>query len=258
MIRVHVRSRCSDVCARRRSRAVDVSEPASRPLPDVRRDPRSSLRETMPPVMSGVEPSLQERIRAAYASLTSARRCRTTSDVELGRAYGQVGKLLLAAELYDQAEPHLLNARALEPRRARVAVLPRARVSIEVPAPTRRSRISRKSFGLKSDHVPSLVWLGTLHADSGRADLAEPLLTKAVSLDPRSAAALFELGKVGARRWRRGSRGRRNWRPRSPPIRAPTACTTRWRWPIARAATSSAPRRTSVSGGTSVCIPPTR
>ena len=91
------------------------SEPASGPSSSAAVDPRSSLRETMPPVMSGVEPSLQERIRAAYASLTSARTARTTSDVELGRAYGQVGKLLLAAELYDQAEPHLLNARALDP-----------------------------------------------------------------------------------------------------------------------------------------------
>ncbi len=90
------------------------SEPASGPSSSATVDPRSSLRETMPPVMSGVEPSLQERIRTAYASLTSARTARTTSDVELGRAYGQVGKLLLAAELYDQAEPHLLNARALE------------------------------------------------------------------------------------------------------------------------------------------------
>ena len=44
--------------------------------------------------------------------------------------------------------------------------------------------------------MPALVWLGPLHADGGRVDLAEPLLTKAVSLDPRSAAALFELGKL--------------------------------------------------------------
>src|SRR4029453_53619 len=35
-----------------------------------------------------------------------------------------------------------------------------------------------------------------MHVDDGRADLAEPLLTKAVSLEPRSAAALFELGKA--------------------------------------------------------------
>ena len=64
--------------------------------------------------MAGVETSLQERIRASYASLTSAQRTQA-GDAELGRAYGQVGKLLLAAELYDQAEPYLLNAAALEP-----------------------------------------------------------------------------------------------------------------------------------------------
>jgi tetratricopeptide (TPR) repeat protein len=35
-----------------------------------------------------------------------------------------------------------------------------------------------------------------MHVDNGRGDLAEPLLTKAISLEPRSAAALFELGKA--------------------------------------------------------------
>ena len=145
--------------------------------------------------MSGVEPSLQERIRTAYASLTSARTVRTTSDVELGRAYGQVGKLLLAAELYDQAEPHLLNARALDRGELAwpyyLAHASRLRHHAD-QAITYFEDVLR----ISPDHVPALVWLGTLHADSGRADLAEPLLTKAVSLDPRSAAAHFELGKA--------------------------------------------------------------
>jgi len=156
--------------------------------------PRATLRETPPPLISGVEPSLQERIRASYASLTSAQKTHA-SDVELGRAYGHVGKLLLAAELYEQAEPHLLNAAALEPGELAwpylLAHAYRLRFKPEEAIP-RFEQVLR----LKPDHVPALVWLGTLHADGGRADLAEPLLTKAVSLEPRSAAALFELGKV--------------------------------------------------------------
>jgi tetratricopeptide (TPR) repeat protein len=157
--------------------------------------PRSSLRQTTPPVMSGVEPSLQERIRASYASLQSARTGRATNDVELGRAYGQVGKLLLAAELYDQAEPHLLNARALMTGElAWPYYLAHAyRLTFR---PDKAVPLFEEVLRIKPDHVPALVWLGTLHADSGRADLAEPLLTKAVSLEPRSAAALFELGKA--------------------------------------------------------------
>jgi tetratricopeptide (TPR) repeat protein len=157
----------------------------------------SSLRETPPPTMSGVEMSLQERIRASYASLTAAQRRGGPSDppADLGRAYGQVGKLLLAAELYDQAEPHLLNAAALEPGElAWPYFLAHAyRLTFQ---PDKSIAQFEQALRIKSDHVPSLVWLGTMHGDGGRAELAEPLLTKAVSLDPRSAAALFELGKA--------------------------------------------------------------
>jgi tetratricopeptide (TPR) repeat protein len=155
----------------------------------------SSLRDTMPPLMSGVEPSLQERIRASYASLEAARTTKTTSEVERGRAYGQVGKLLLAAELYDQAEPYLLNARVLEPGElAWPYYLAHAyRLTFQ---PDKAVPFFEEVLRIKPDHVPALVWLGTLRVDEGRADLAEPLLAKAVSLEPRSAAALFELGKA--------------------------------------------------------------
>jgi tetratricopeptide (TPR) repeat protein len=172
-------------CGRDTPPAVTVSE--STPS-------RVSLRATPQPVMAGVETSLQERIRASYASLESAQRAQA-SGADLGRAYGQVGKLLLAAELYDQAEPYLLNAAALEPSEIAwpyfLAHAHRLRFQAD-KAIARFEDVLR----LKPDHVPSLVWLGTMQVDNGRATVAEPLLTKAVSLEPRSAAALFELGKV--------------------------------------------------------------
>ena len=169
--------------------------PPSKPLSsDATRGQRGTLRETPPPVIAGVEMSLQERIRASYASLTSTQRSQA-SDADLARMYGQVGKLLLAAELYDQAEPHLLNAAVLEPGElAWPYFLAHAyRLSFK---PDKAIARFEEVLRLKPDHVPSLVWLGTMHIDNGRADLAEPLLTTAVSLDPRSAAALFELGKA--------------------------------------------------------------
>ena len=100
---------CSWCCPR-----VDATRAEAPPSTDAAHDRRATLRETPPPVMAGVDMALQERIRASYASLTSAQRSQT-SDADLGRVYGQVGKLLLAAELYDQAKPHLLNAAALDP-----------------------------------------------------------------------------------------------------------------------------------------------
>ena len=172
----------------------DTAAPSKPLSSDATRGQRGTLRETPPPVIAGVEMSLQERIRASYASLTSTERSQA-SDTDLARMYGQVGKLLLAAELYDQAEPHLLNAAALEPGElAWPYFLAHAyRLSFK---PDKAITRFEEALRLKPDHVPSLVWLGTMHIDDGRADLAEPLLTKAVSLEPRSAAALFELGKA--------------------------------------------------------------
>jgi len=161
---------------------------------DAGHTPRETLRETPPPAMAGVEMSLQERIRASYASLTSTQRS-PASDADLGRVYGQVGKLLLAAELYDQAEPHLLNAASLEPGELAWPYFLAHAYRLTFQSDKAIARFE-DVLRLKPDHVPALVWLGTMHVDNGRADLAEPLLTKAVSLEPRSAAALFELGKA--------------------------------------------------------------
>jgi tetratricopeptide (TPR) repeat protein len=156
--------------------------------------PRAALRETPPPVMSGVEMSLQERLRASYASLLSAKNAQAGA-AELARAYGQVGKLLLAAELYDQAEPYLLNAATLEPNELAWPYLLAHAYRLKFQAGPAVAHFEA-ALRIKADHVPSLVWLGTMHLDGGRADLAEPLLSSAVSLEPRSAAALFELGKA--------------------------------------------------------------
>ena len=161
---------------------------------DAAHSPRATLRATPPPAMAGVEMALQERIRASYAALTSAQRAQA-SDADLGRVYGQVGKLLLAAELYDQAEPHLLNAAALDPGELAWPYFLAHAYRLTFRSDKAIARFE-DVLRLKPDHVPALVWLGTMHVDNGRADLAEPLLTKAVSLEPRSAAALFELGKA--------------------------------------------------------------
>ena len=156
--------------------------------------PRAALRDTPPPMMAGVEMSLQERIRASYTALTSAQRAQST-DAGLGRAYGQVGKLLLAAELYDQAEPYLLNASALEPGELAWPYFLAHAYRLRFQSDKATTEFEH-ALRITPTHVPSLVWLGTIHVAGGRADLAEPLLSKAVSLEPKSAAALFELGKA--------------------------------------------------------------
>ena len=193
MMRAHLRLGAV-TCALAVACACGREAPPAAPASQSAQSARASLRGTPAPAMAGVDTSLQERIRASYASLTSAQRSQA-SDVELGRAYGQVGKLLLAAELYDQAEPYLLNAAALEPGEIAWPYFLAHAYRLKFQ-PDKAIARYEDVLRLKPDHVPALVWLGTVHADNGRADLAEPLLTRAVALEPRSAAALFELGKA--------------------------------------------------------------
>ena len=193
MMRAHLRLGAV-TCALAVAFACGRETPPAAPASASAQSARASLRETSAPVMAGVETSLQGRIRASYASLTSAQRSQA-NDVELGRAYGQVGKLLLAAELYDQAEPYLLNAAALEPGEIAWPYFLAHGYRLKFQ-PDKAIARYEDVLRLKPDHVPALVWLGTMHVDNGRGDLAEPLLTRAVALEPRSAAALFELGKA--------------------------------------------------------------
>ncbi len=59
-------------------------------------------------------PSAQKQIRDQYASLTRTIGAHTTVT-ELSNAYGDMGKLLMAAQYSDPAEACLLNAQSLDP-----------------------------------------------------------------------------------------------------------------------------------------------
>ena len=60
-------------------------------------------------------PSAQKQIRDQYASLTRTIGNRTRPSTELSNAYGEMGKLLMAAQYSDPAEACLLNAQSLDP-----------------------------------------------------------------------------------------------------------------------------------------------
>ena len=122
---------------------------------------------------------------------------RRRSDAELGRAYGQVGKLLLAAELYDQAEPHLLNARgaracAIWPGRTYLAHAYR----LKFQADKAIAALRRSHFASSPTTCPR--WSGW---ESCTSMAAAPISRSRCSPRPSrssrdSAAALFELGKA--------------------------------------------------------------
>jgi tetratricopeptide (TPR) repeat protein len=113
----------------------------------------------------------------------------------LAAAYGELGKILAAAEYFDAAEPCYLNAQALQPTEIRwpyyLGQLARSRNE-----PAKAVPFFEQSLRLQPDDVPSLIWLGEMYLTQNRSDAAEPLFTKALSLQPQSAAALSGLGRA--------------------------------------------------------------
>jgi tetratricopeptide (TPR) repeat protein len=156
---------------------------------------RHSLKPVSFPDISGATPSAQKQLREANVSFDATIQNAGASDVVLGKAYGQMGTLLLAAEYRQAAEPYLLNAQALDPTEIRwpyfLAHLYRLR------GESANAIVwFERSLQLQPDSVATLVWLGDAYLDQGRPVEAEPLLMKVLSGQPRSVPALFGLGRV--------------------------------------------------------------
>ncbi len=159
------------------------------------REPASRLPASAPaivlPDLAGAADSVREQIRARYEATT-----RTAADqASRAAAYGELGKVLMAASYPDAAERSFLNARALAPGEARwmyyLGQVYRQRSELD-----KAIDAFEQVFALQPDDVATLVWLGEMNLALGRPENAEPLLRKALGLQPRSAAVVSALGRV--------------------------------------------------------------
>jgi tetratricopeptide (TPR) repeat protein len=155
---------------------------------------RRPLRPVSLPDITGAAESVQVQLREQHELLLGVDRS-GAANIELADAYGDLGKLLVAAEYLDAAESCFANAQALAPADIRwpyyLGHVYRFRNEIAKAAASFAQAVS-----LKPDHVPALVWLGEMHLAQGQPESAVPLFTRALSLQPRSAAALYGLGRV--------------------------------------------------------------
>ena len=156
---------------------------------------REGLQAVSLPDLSKMAASAQSQVRENYKALTLKIENRNTSVAELADAYGQFGKLLMAADLRDGAKPCFLNAQTLAPDDFRwpyyLAHLHRKNGDLSSAAAS-----FERALGLKGDDVATLVWLGNIHIDQGQPALAKPEFEKALSLQRGSRSALFGLGRV--------------------------------------------------------------
>ncbi|MEP7310304.1 MAG: tetratricopeptide repeat protein [Acidobacteriota bacterium] len=160
---------------------------------------RSALQPVALPDLSDAATTVAAQLRDQYAALTAKINDPATTGTDLATAYGEMGKLLMAAEYRDAAEPYLLDAQALAPDQPRwpyfLAHLYRLRGET-----TKSAASFERALEIKPDDGATLVWLGNAFLDLGRPDAAEPLFMKAQSLQPRAAAGVFGLGRTALAR----------------------------------------------------------
>ena len=156
---------------------------------------KAPLYEIALPDVSRAAPDVQAQLREQHAAMTRVVGQSTASAADRATAYGDMGKLFIATELYDAAERCFSNARLLAPADMRWPYY-LAHVARFGNDPAKAAGLFEQTLALRPDHVPSLVWLAEMRLAQSRPADARPLLLKAQSLAPREAAVLYGLGRV--------------------------------------------------------------
>ncbi len=153
------------------------------------------LRPVSLPDVSQMERSVRTQVLERAASLTSTIARAGTPASDLASAYGEMGKLLMAAELVDAAESCYLNAQALAPTDRRWPYYLGHLHRIRGPLAKSVAAFER-ALALQPNDVPTIVWLGEVYLAQGRAEAAGPMFVKALTLEPGLVSAHFGAGRV--------------------------------------------------------------
>jgi tetratricopeptide (TPR) repeat protein len=134
-------------------------------------------------------------LRSAYATLDAKIKTSETPAADLANSYGEMGRLLMAAEFTVAAEPYFLNAEALASGDVRwpyyLGHVYRARGDA-----ARSAAAFERALRLAPSDEAVLVWLGDAYLGQDRIAEAKDLLNKLVSANSRSVAALYRLGRA--------------------------------------------------------------
>lgn len=156
---------------------------------------RAALKPVALPDLSRTEPSVQQQIQEAHAALMTKSGASGTGAADLANAYGEMGKLLMAAEYLEAAESCFLNAQTLAPAEARWPYYLGHLYKLRGESAKSASSFER-ALAAQPNDVATLVWLGNEYLEDNRPEAAEPVFQKALSLQPRSAAAYSGLGRA--------------------------------------------------------------
>ena len=158
-----------------------------------------ALRPVELPDLSPMAESVRAQLSGAYARLREALADTDGEPVGLAELYGDLGKLLMAAQYFDAAEACYLNASALMPGDFRWPYYlgHLYRRTGDLDAATRFFETARQA---RPRDVVTLVWLGEVYLEADRTAPSESAFEDALALNPNSAAAAFGLGRAALAR----------------------------------------------------------
>jgi tetratricopeptide (TPR) repeat protein len=158
-----------------------------------------ALRPVTLPDLSQMAESAQTQIRDRYSALQRINDDRRASTVDRSGAYGDLGKLLMAAQVNDGAEASFLDAQLLDSSDYRwpyyLGHLYRTQGQLE-----QARAMFERALELRPNDMAALVWTGDVYLASGLPDAAAPLFSKALSIDPQSISARYGLGRTALAR----------------------------------------------------------
>lgn len=158
-------------------------------------DASAAIQAVSLPDLSRASESARRQLNDRYAVLSGKIGNPATPPAERATEYGEMGKLLMAAELYDAAEACFLNAEALAPDQMRWPYY-LGHVYKLTGESTKAAAAFERALRVRPDDVATLVWLGEAYLDQARPEEAETLFAKAQALQPTAVAARVGRGRA--------------------------------------------------------------
>lgn len=158
----------------------------------------SSLMPVPRPNMANAAAPVQRMLRDRFAAVDAAGPS-AAPDAARGRAYGELGMLLLAAEYFNEAAIALHDAETLAPAEMRWPYY-LGQVYQRLGDAQKSAAAYERAVKADGQYAPALVRLGNAYLDQGRPEAAEPLFRKALERDARMVAAMHGLGRAALAR----------------------------------------------------------
>ncbi len=147
------------------------------------------------PDLSAMNEAVQAQINQRYTAVLALSEDAAVTSRALADGHGDLGMVLLAADLREVAEHSFLNAESLEPTDMRWPYF-LGHLYRDAGDTTKALAAFERAESLQPDYTATLVYLADMHLELGAAQLAEPLFTKALSLAPDSLSARYGLGRT--------------------------------------------------------------